>query len=305
MSSRRVVIAGGTGFVGRHVAKELAQQEYDVTILSRGVKNDDSSYECISWDGSSVSDWKDSIDGAHAVINLSGRNINCRQTQENRKAILDSRVQSTYALVKAVADCTNPPECFVQASAVGYYGDTAEQCTEEAKPGTDFLPEVCVKWESALVDQKLPRTRKIVARLGVVLGTDGGAFPILYRLVKSFLGGQAGSGSQYMSWIHVDDLARIFSRVLEDSTMEGAYNAVSPSPATNAEFMLYLRKALHRPWSPPVPAPMIRLGCLLTSSNPEVVLTGQNVRPNRLLQSGFGFEHGDLAEALGHLCGMM
>jgi uncharacterized protein (TIGR01777 family) len=186
--------------------------------------------------------------GAAAVINLTGRSIDCRHTPEHLREIISSRVNSVRAIATAVRQLPKPPRVWVQASATGFYGDTGDRaCDEQAPAGHDLLADVCRQWEGAFDRRDLLATRLVTLRIGFVLGLGGGALPVLSRLTKFFLGGAAGGGSQFMSWIHLQDLARVFSEAMAHDDWQGIYNATAPNPVTNAEFMRVLRQVMRRP----------------------------------------------------------
>lgn len=288
------VIAGGTGLIGSALARELRSRHHKVTVLSRSGGD-------VSWDGATMGEWRTCLEGASTLINLCGKNINCRPTPLNRKTILDSRIRPTSVLLEAVKNCSRPPPVFIQASAVGYYGDTASECREDSPAGKGFLPDVCTEWEKAFGATELTRTRKVTARFGVVLSNEGGAFPVLRKLTSLFLGGSAGDGSQYLSWIHIQDVTAVLLRMIEDPSMEGIYNITAPDAVTNAEFMKALRNNLRRPWSPPVPSACIRLSSILFDINPDLALTGQNAVPARLIENGFKFKYPDLKTTISNL----
>ena len=187
----------------------------------------------------------------------------------------------------------------MQASAVGIYGDTEQRCAEEAPAGTDFLADVCRRWEAVFAAECPAGTRGVVLRVGVVLGRKGGAYPPLARATKAFLGGRAGSGRQGISWILLDDVEEIFLRAANDDTLRGTYNACAPEPVGNAEFMRTLRDVLQRPWAPPAPTWAIRLlAPLVMKTDPSLVLTGQYAIPARLVAEGFRFKAPRLVSAL-------
>jgi uncharacterized protein (TIGR01777 family) len=299
---KRIILAGGSGFVGQALAPVLVAQGHHVVVLGRGAAHRRDGVDYLQWDGKTVGDWSSAIEGAEAIINLTGKNINCRHTPGNRREIIRSRVDSVRALGKAIANCTTPPKVFAQASGVGYYGDTGEQVVaEDAPPGSDFPAEVCRQWEGAFNALDLPATRKVVLRLGVVLGRDGGALPLLEKLTRWFLGGAAGNGRQFISWIHVADLVRIFLSVLEQPELRGVLNATGPLPVTNSEFMRELRRALHRPWSPPVPVPFVRAGAWLMGSEGDLALLSSRCIPRRFLGHGFSFQFRTLRDAFANL----
>jgi len=208
----------------------------------------------IPWDGSTVGDWAKSLEDSLAVVNLAGKSINCRPTAANRIEVVRSRVASVQAVGEAIRRCRRPPRIVVQTSAVGIYGDAGDRvCDESTPPGGGSLSETCRQWEKAFEEIATPGVRRVVVRLGVVLGREGGAFPPLAGLARWFLGGSVGRGRQYTSWLHLADAVRIYRDTIDRDDFRGLYVAVSPQPATNAQFMRELRAALHRPWSPPVP----------------------------------------------------
>lgn len=294
---KRIILAGGSGFIGQALAPALVARGYEVTVLSRGKQH-------VQWDGRSLGDWARFLDGAGAVVNLTGRSINVRFTAKNRQEIIRSRVDSVRVLGDAIAHCTQPPRVFVQASGIGYYGDTGERAVDESAPrGNDFIAEVCRQWEGALEALELPATRKVILRIGVVLGRNGGALPMLERLARLFLGGAVGSGRQFMSWVHTADLVRMFIAAIERDDLGGVFNATAPAPATNGEFMRELRRALGRPWSPPLPAPFARLGAWLMGTEGELALLSSRCLPRRFLEHGFTFDFPTLRDAFANLYG--
>ena len=299
---KRIILAGGSGFVGQALAPVLVAKGYDVVLLGRSDAHREKGVDYLQWDGKTVGHWSSALEGAEGVVNLTGKNINCRHTPENRREIIRSRVDSVRVLGEAIANCATPPMVFAQASGVGYYGDTGDHVADEdASSGSDFPAEVCRQWEGAFNALDLPATRKVVLRLGVVLGRDGGALPVLEKLTRWFLGGAVGSGRQFISWIHVADLIQMFVSVIERPESTGVFNATAPAAVTNREFMRKLRRALHRPWSPPVPAPFVRAGAWLMGSEGELALLSSRCAPRRFLEHGFQFQFPTLREAFANL----
>ena len=302
MEQKRIVIAGGSGFIGTALAASLAAQGYAVVILSRSPKGPPAGVREAAWDGKSPGPWVRELEGAAAIINLAGRSINCAHTPENVREIIRSRVDSVRAIAAGMATLTTPPAAWVQASATGFYGDTGDQPNAESAPsGKDLLADICRQWEGGITPEEIPQTRLVTLRIGFVLGQGGGAFPVLSGLTKYFLGGAAGDGRQYISWIHRHDLIRIFSEAVVRSDWRGVYNATSPTPVTNADFMRTLREVMHRPWSPPAPAVAVRLGARLMGSEGSLALTSQRCPPVRLLASGFTYQFPELRPALAEL----
>ncbi|MEY2495900.1 MAG: uncharacterized protein QOJ45_2392 [Verrucomicrobiota bacterium] len=299
---KRIVLAGGSGFVGQALAPIFVAKGYEVAVLGRGSAHRDDGVDYLQWDGKTIGDWTSAMDGAEAIVNLTGKNINCRHTTENRREIIRSRVDSVRALGEAIANCAVPPRVFVQTSGVGYYGDTGDRVADESAPlGNDLPAEVCRQWEGAFDAIDLPFTRKVILRLGVVLGRDGGALPVLEKLTRWFLGGAVGNGRQFISWIHADDLVRMFVAVIEQPELSRVLNATGALPVTNSEFMRELRRALHRPWSPPVPAPFAHAGAWLMGSEGDLALLSSRCIPRRFLEHGFKFQFPTLREAFAHL----
>ena len=303
MASKRIVLAGGSGFVGQALAGRLLADGYEVIVLSRRAPRN-ARGTIVPWDGSTLGDWARLLDDALAVVNLTGKSINCRLSRSNCREIVRSRVASVQALGEAIRRCRRPPRVWVQTSAVGIYGDAGDKiCDESTLPGVGFLGEACQQWEKAFEESPTPGVRRVVLRLGVVLGCEGGAFPPLARLARWFLGGTVGRGRQYISWLHLADAVRIYRETIDRENFQGTYVAASPQPASNAQFMRALRAALHRPWSPPVPAWAVRLGGWLTGINAELALTGQRCAPRRLMAQGFAYEFAELRRALQDLVG--
>ena len=300
---QRIILAGGSGFIGRTLAREFSTRGFEVVVLTRSPRGRSSGVREVAWDGKNPGAWIQFLDGAAAVINLTGKNINCPHTPENLREILASRVNSVNAIAAALGQLNTPPRVWVQAGAVGFYGDGKDCLRDENSPaGNDALAEICRCWEDTFNSADAPATRKVLLRTGFVLGRDGGALPVLARLTKWFLGGAAGSGRQYISWIHLADLARMFVAAVDNEKLSGPFNAVAPAPVTNAEFMRELRGVLGRPWSPPAPEFAVRLGARLMRSEPSLALAGQHCVPGKFLEAGFEFQFPRLRPALENLC---
>jgi len=303
MNPKRIILAGGSGFIGMALARELIRRGHEVVVLTRSPRTRMDGVREDVWDGKNPGEWIKLLNGAEAVVNLTGKNINCPHTPENLRAITASRVDSVSALAAALSQVKTPPRVWVQASATGFYGDMQDRLCEENSPnGTDALSQICRDWENAFAGANLPQTRKVTLRIGFVLGRESGALPVLAKLTKLFLGGAVGSGRQYLSWIHLADLVQMFVAAIEQENLSGTFNAVAPNPVTNEEFMRELRRALHRPWSPPAPEFAVRLGARLMGSEPSLALVSQRCAPNRFLAAGFAFQFSQLAPALDDLC---
>ena len=298
----RIILAGGSGFIGQSLSSFLVSKNYEVVVLTRGKSDHHGSIREAHWDGKTLGEWTQFVNGALGLLNLTGRSINTRHTPEHRREIVDSRVNSVRILGKAISQCVQPPKVFVQVAGVGIYGNKGERvCDETTAPGDDFVSEVCKKWEGAFDSVDSPNTRKVLLRLGVVLGRNGGFLQILSRLTRWFLGGHVGNGRQYISWIHTADLSGMILQAIEQEQLTGVLNATAPNPVTNAELMRELRRALHRPWSPPVPEFAARIGSWLMGTEASLALVSQRCVPKRFLEKNFQFEFPTLREALANI----
>jgi uncharacterized protein (TIGR01777 family) len=254
------------------------------------------------WDGKTLGEWQSALSGTAAVINLTGKSVNCRYTPGNRREILRSRLDSVRVLGEAIAACKRPPRVFIQAASLAIYGDAGAQvCDEDCPAGAGFSPDVCVQWEKAVRELNLEMTRKVILRIGFTLGRNGGALGTLSKLARWFAGGAVGNGRQYISWIHIDDLNAVFQRAIEYPALNGVYNATGPVPVTNADFMRAVRAAVGRPWAPPTPAPLVKMGAFLMGTDASLALTGRRCMPRRLMRDGFTFQFPELTTALSDL----
>jgi uncharacterized protein len=300
--AKRIVLAGGSGFLGRSLCPLLLSAGYQPVVLTRLPAATGSPVRSVFWDGKSLGKWATELDGARAVINLTGKSVNCRYTPEARREILASRVDSVRVLGEACACCTRRPEVWIQAGSLAIYGNAGDRvCTEESPPGSGFSVDVCRQWESAFNAVNVEGMRKAIFRIGFALAPHEGALRTLEKITRFYLGGRVGSGRQFISWIHIADLQQMFIWALENHDLAPVYIASGPSPVTNAEFMGALRHALHRPWSPPVPAPFVRLGALAMGTEPHLALHGFRCLPKRFLENGFRFHFPLLQEALSDL----
>jgi uncharacterized protein (TIGR01777 family) len=297
----RIVIAGGTGFLGFPLASSLARDEHDIVILTRGAASPSGRGEprSIAWNPNGDSGpWATAVDGAGVVINLAGESIaGKRWSVSQKKRILDSRVLATRSLVTAMAKSTAPPPLLISGSAVGYYGPLADQIvTEESPAGSDFLAGVCVQWEAEAMRAANDRTRVVCVRTGLVLERDGGALPPMLLPFKLGAGGPVGSGHQYWPWIHRSDWVALVRWAIETSTVMGPVNATAPHPVTNADFARALGQAMHRPAFMPTPAFVLRL--MLGEMADSLVLSGQRALPAKAQGLGFEFKFARVHDAL-------
>lgn len=295
----KIILAGGSGYLGQALGRRLAAEGREVVVLTRRPRAG-ATFREVGWDGATRGPWAAELDGAEAVVNLTGRSVDCVHHAENKRLILESRVDSVRALGAALAGCRRPPPVWVQCASLALYGDAGDRiCTEEAAVADDFSAQVCRQWEAELAAVPAPATRKVCLRIGLVLGPGGGALGPLAKLARWFLGGTVGSGRQYLSWLHHEDMDELFRQAITRSDLVGPYNACSPNPVTNAEFMRELRGAVGRPWSPPAPAWAVRFGArFIMRTDADLALTGRRCVPARLQAAGFQFRHPELRETL-------
>jgi len=301
----RVVIAGGTGFLGRNLALHLAGLGGEVVALSRHPAPPDPRFRHALWDARTVGDWGKHLDGAAAVVNLAGRTVDCRKTPDHCDEILRSRVEPTLAIGRALRQAGAPPRVWVQMSTAHIYGDPPEVvCDEDSAFGYGLAPTVGRAWEEAFAQANPPGVRPVVLRTTFVLGRRGGALAKLARLARWGLGGKVGHGRQGISWIHEADLNALLARAIADASMSGAYIATAPHPVSNAEFMRALRAALGAPIGLPAAEWMVRIAApLLLDTDPELAIYGRYCVSRRLREAGFEFRFPDLASAFRDLYG--
>lgn len=295
----KLVIAGGTGSLGRRVAQRFGEIGVEVTILTR-TRRDDISHRQVLWDGRTVGDWATELDNA-VLLNLAGELVDRRPTGRNIELLRRSRVEPTVALVAAV-ERGAVPAVWLQMSTLAIYGDAGQEVIDESHAPAEGPPQmtgVATAWEAAAKGAKADRL--LVLRTGIVLDRGTPAFDRLATLTRFGLGGRIASGDQWVSWLHVDDFLRALEFVIGTAAIEGPVHMTAPNPVQNRDMMRTLRSAFHRPWSPPTPRPLVHLGALLMRTDPALALTGRRCVPRRLLDSGFTFEVPSFGEAVERL----
>ena len=297
---RRIVIAGGTGFLGLNLARFLGGLGCEVILLSRHRPVEDSRWRHVTWDARTVGDWVSILDGATALVNLTGRSVDCVKTPDHCDEILRSRVEATEVLGHALRRVQSPPPVWVQMATAHRYGDPPDTvCEENAAFGYGLAPFVGHAWEEAYARAVLPHMRQVTLRTSFVLGRTGGALPRLATLARWGLGGKVSHGRQGISWIHEQDMNRLFARAISDDGMRGAYLATASKPVSNAEFMRELRRVLRVPFGLPATSWMVRLGApLIMRTDPELAIYGRYCVSRRLREEGFDFTFPDVASAL-------
>ena len=308
----KILIPGGTGQVGTVLARAFHQRGDEVTVLSRVAHT--APWRVVKWDAETPGDWTSEIEAADVVINLAGRSVNCRYNAENRTVIKDSRVKSTQVLGEAIARASSPPRVWLQASTATIYAHRFDAPNDEATgilggsepnvPDTwHFSIDVATSWERAVTESVTPHTRKVLLRSAIIMSPDrGGAFDMLLRLVRYGLGGRAGDGRQYVSWIHDQDFIQSIFWLTEHDEVEGPINLAAPNPVSNSEFMRDLRSAWGASLGLPATEWMLEIGAFLLRTETELILKSRRVVPGRLLNSGFVFQFPRWDEAAKDLC---
>jgi len=300
----KVLITGGTGFVGTQLTNRLIQEGDEVTILTRSPKAPKGTAFGVYYlqgDPTQKGPWQDSIKNHDAIINLAGASIFSKWTDAYKKLIRDSRMTTTRNLVEGIPAHSERKITLFSTSAVGYYGFHGdEELAEEAPPGNDFLARLAVEWETEALKAQEKGARVVITRFGIVLGEKGGALGQMIPLFKKFIGGPIGNGRQWFSWVHIKDLAEAFVFLMKHPEISGPVNLCSPNPLQNKDLAKALGKALHRPSFMPAPGFMIKL---VLGEFGSVILEGQRVIPRRLLDSGFSFQYPNIDKALQNLMG--
>ncbi len=311
MRNKKIIIAGGSGFIGEEITKHFSR-ENQIIILTRQLKNirnnrnqfnlfhppDFKNVEFIKWDGVNPGEWTKKLNRTDIIINLTGKTVNCRYTNKNKTEILQSRINSVNAIGRAINQISNPPKLWVNASSATIYRHAPEKPQDEysGEFGEGFSVEVCKTWENAFFSQATSATRKIALRMAITLGPGGVLIPY-FNLLRFGLGGKQGNGNQMYSWIHILDTCHIIEWLNDHPSMEGTYNCCSPNPVTNAEFMKLLRKETGKKIGLPAYEWMLRLGAKLIGTETELVLKSRWVIPQKIVESGFKFRYPKLEEA--------
>ena len=300
----KIVIAGGTGFIGTNLARHLDDLGCEVVLLSRNVPETRGPWTHAKWDGRTVGDWAYHLDDAAALVNLAGRTVDCIKTPDHCDEILRSRVEATAVLGQAVRGLKNPPPAWVQMATAHIYGDPPEAvCDEDSAFGFGLAPVVGKAWEAAFAEAVLPEMRQVILRTSFVLGANGGAFPKMRMLARCGLGGCVGHGRQGISWLHIDDMTRLIVRAIVNGSMRGAYISTAPKPVSQAEFMRELRRGIGMPIGLPATELMVRFGAhWLLRTDPELVLYGRYCVSRRLEEERYEFAFENIKDAMADLC---
>lgn len=312
MKNKKIIIAGGTGFIGEAMTNYFGKNN-SIIILTRAETNNVNNrnhfhalsrevlenVRYIKWDGKTVGKWSETLDGADMIINMAGRTVNCRYNTKNKKEIFDSRTDAVRAIGEAIRQCKNPPPLWINASSATIYRHAADRPQDEytGEYHNDFSVQVCRKWETALYVEDTPATRKVALRMAITLGAGGVLIPY-FNLLKFGLGGSQGNGRQMYSWVHITDTCRMIAWIESRPEITGAYNCCAPHPVTNKVFMSTLRRATGHKFGLPAPSWLLQLGAPLIGTETELVLKSRWVIPTKITATGFRFSFPHLEEAL-------
>jgi uncharacterized protein (TIGR01777 family) len=294
MTSGKIILAGGTGFVGKYLTEQFTSLGYKVLIISRQKGN-------INWQNQK--DIIDAIDNSVMLINLAGKSVDCRYNAKNKREILKSRTETTKVLGEAILKCINPPELWINSSTATIYRHAEDRPMTEStgEIGSGFSVDVATSWEKVFFDFNLTRTRQITLRMAIVLGKNGGAMTPLINLVRFGLGGKQGNGKQMFSWIHIEDLFSIILYLQTHKELTGIFNCSSPNPITNEILMKTLRKSMNVKIGLPSPEFLLEIGAVVINTETELILKSRWVIPQRLLNSGFNFKYPTIDTAISNI----
>jgi len=311
MKNRKIILAGGTGFIGQEICNYFGNDN-QIVILTRQLSNQQTNafgenhlnktvsenIRCVKWDGIHAGEWMQEFNDADIVINLAGQTVNCRYTEKNRQQIFDSRTNTTKLIGQAIQQAVKPPELWINAASATIYPHATDTPRDESFTNfsNDFSVQVCQLWEKTLYEQRTPFTRKVALRMAINLGAGGVMIPY-FNLLKFGLGGKQGSGKQMYSWVHVEDTCRMIEWISGNKSMEGTYNCSSPNAVANDVFMNTLRKVTGHKFGLPAYEWMLKIGAALIGTETELILKSRWVLPTKMLQSGFQFKYPLLEDA--------
>jgi uncharacterized protein len=311
MNAKKIVLPGGSGFLGRILAPHLERSGYEIVVLSRAPSVGKDGIREIGWDGETIGTWAKELEGSTAVVNLAGRSVNCHYHSRNRRLFMDSRINSTRVLGEAIAQCKSPPSIWLNSSTATIYKHSVDRAMDEvsgeigasAQAKDAFSVEVATAWERTFNAAQAPGTRKVALRTAMVLSDTGSVLRVLGRLVRFGLGGKMGGGDQYVSWIHELDFCRAIEWIMIRGDLDGAVNLAAPNPLPNAEMMRIKRKTFGMPVGLPATAWMLEMGAFVLRTETELIIKSRRVVPGRLLASGFEFRFPDFSGAVEELAG--
>ncbi|PJJ84928.1 TIGR01777 family oxidoreductase [Mucilaginibacter auburnensis] len=303
MKYKKIILAGGNGYLGGVLAAYYKNLAEEVIILSRSYHAPNGNVVTRVWNGKTEDDWMPEIENADMLINLCGKNVNCRYTEKNKAEIFASRLQPTALLAKVVAQLAHPPKLWINLASATIYRHAEDHPQDEftGELGTGFSVEVCKEWEAMFFKANTPRTRKVALRMSIVMGVKDGAFPRLLNLVKLGMGGKQGNGRQMVAWIHEHDAAAVTEFLLQHNEIKGVVNCTAPNPVNNYDMMQTLRKVCKMPFGLPAPAWLLKIGAVVIGTETELTLKSRWVLPKRLTDAGFQFQFRHIEHAFSNI----
>jgi len=295
----KIIIAAGTGFLGRNLEKYYLNKNYEVKILTRNPKRKNE----IFWNAKTIGAWKNELENADILINLTGKSVDCRYNEKNKKEIYDSRINSTRVLQKAIDESQNPPKIWLNASSATIYVHSETHLNTESNGiiGDDFSMNICKSWEKEFFKIENQNIRKVALRTSIVLEKKRGAFPKFMQISKLGLGGKQGRGNQLMSWIHIDDFCEAVNFIIENENLKGAINITAPKPLSNENMMSQIRKKIKVKFGIPSPVWLLEIASIFIRTETELMLKSRNVYPEILLENRFKFRYPSFDNALNQL----
>lgn len=292
----KIIIAGGSGLLGENLEKYFTEKGNQVYILTRNPQRKNEIY----WDAKTIGEWKNSLEKADVLVNLTGKSVDCRYHEKNKQEIYSSRINSTGILQKAVDECFEKPKIWLNASSATIYVHSEKHLNTEENGivGDDFSMNICKSWENEFFAVKNEEIRKVALRTSIVLGNTGGAFPKLKMITKLGLGGKQGGGNQMVSWIHVDDFCRAVNCIIQNENLSGTVNITAPNPLSNQSMMRKLRNKIRIPFGLNAPVWQLEIASIFLNTETELLLKSRNVYPEKLIKNGFKFSYSTFDEAI-------
>ena len=300
MKYGKIILVGGNGYVGGVLANHFSGIAREIIIISRKAAIQKLNIKTVVWDGKTRDKWEKELVGADLIVNLCGKNVNCRYTEKNREEIINSRLIPTKLLGEVINNMDNPPKVWINVTSATIYRHAEDVAQDEisGEIGYGFSIEVCKLWEASFFESYTPKTRKIALRMGIVLGRKDGAFPRLLNLVKVGMGGKQGDGKQYVSWIHEQDVAQSIEWLINKPEINGIVNCTAPEAVKNELLMATIRKVYGVPFGIPAPAWLLEIGAKLIGTETELILKSRWVKPTILMENGFVFQYGKLENVI-------
>jgi len=303
MQTKKLILAGGSGFLGQIIIDHFYDTATELVVLTRGAKKTKNNIRYLNWDGKTIGDWAVELDGADVLINLTGKSVDCRYNDKNKKEIISSRINAAKVLAEAISKCKTAPVLWMNAASATIYRHSEDKAMDDysTEYGEGFSVDVCKQWEAAFNEANVPNTRKVILRISMVLGKNGGVWPVLSKLVKYGLGGKMGDGKQYISWIHEEDFLTVILWFIENEKAKGAYNLAALNPISNKAFMKLMRQKYKMPFGMPAASWMLEIGAFFLGTETELILKSRRVISKRLPDEGFQFKYQNADDAMNDL----